>query len=617
MAAAAGRRDGLAHIHLRTSFGIVTADARIRDTRPATSQQLAASAETVAGFDGRLDNRRELADACGLRIPGPDDTLTDAALVLAAYDRWGDEFAARLNGDFAVAVFDAKHERLLLARDVMSGRSLYYALTPNALLFATKIKSLLADPDVPAVPDDNALAQLVLENWCDDRRTCFEGIFSIPAGFVMIRTRERQQQRPHWSFDARRTIRYRSFDEYCEQFRSLFAEAVGRRLRGAGPVSVAVSGGVDSSSILCQAAALAGGPPRVDLRGITQTFPADVTADESEFLGHVERASGVPIVKIPVSAYRFLEDAEATTRQLECPGLVLHADLEMFEIAQRSGVRTMLSGVFGDQMLADRGYLVDLVKAGRWRKVRQDVRQFAAWMSDEEPELFVRDLWSRLVRELPPRWMFRLAKASLGPWRERTRYAPWFRPEFRQRAAALSRARERAAPRFPSQHVKQYLRHLTAGHYVHAVRCERAIGEMYGIDVSYPFRDRDLVSFLMAIPGEVVNRGGVPKGLLRHALAGIVPESILTRRSKADFTAIEIESLRGGHGALAAMVPPDCRAIADGFVDGDVLQRSLPAFADRADGGETPPGWRLTDVVGLELWLRTFIADWRTGAPQS
>src|SRR5947208_318172 len=170
-------------------------------------------------------------------------------------------------------------------------------------------------------------------------------------------------------------------------------------------------------------------------------------------------------------------------------------------------------------------------------------------------------------------------------------------------------SRRRGAPGFASTHAEQYYRHVTAGHYSHSVRCERALGEMYDVDVRYPFRDRDLVSFLMAIPGEVVNWQGRPKGLLREALTGIVPDAILARRSKADFTAVENQGLRNQHQHLAGLLSGDCLAVRAGFVDGRVLREWLPTLASIDEQQAALPGWRLTDVVGLELWLRSFFGD--------
>ena len=163
--------------------------------------------------------------------------------------------------------------------------------------------------------------------------------------------------------------------------------------------------------------------------------------------------------------------------------------------------------------------------------------------------------------------------------------------------------------RFASAHAEQYFRHLTAGHYTHSVRCQRAVGEMHGVDVSFPFRDRDLVSFLMAIPGEIVNWQGRPKGLLREALQGIVPDAILGRKSKADFTALENRALANEHADFTRLLAADGLATRAGFVDSRVLRESLKTMAPAGDENSAAPGWSLTDVVGLELWLKHFFGS--------
>jgi asparagine synthase (glutamine-hydrolysing) len=567
----------------------------------------ASTAQTIVGFDGRLDNRRELADACGLRIHGPDDEPTDAAMVAAAYERFGDNFAAHLNGDFALAVADAGRRTLLLARDVMSARSLYYCPVPGSVLFGTTIKSLLADPRVTAEPDEDGLAELVLDYWCDDDRTCFKGIHSVPAGHVVVVMRNGVIQKPHWSFDPEHEVRRESFADYCDAFRSLFAASVERRLRSEHPIAISVSGGIDSSSIFCQAATLSRDTSSSPgLRGVSLVFPKDSGAEEGEFLDAVEQASSAPILRVQVSGYRFLDHAEQLVRQLESPGMVAHTQHLLFAAARDAGCRTLLSGYFGDQMLADRGYLVDLARRGRWTKIRRDLREFYAWTPDAEPGWFERDLRARLVRGLSPRWLHRLGKRVIGPWRARSRYPPWFTESFRRRASARSRARFFESRNVANAHAEQYYRHVTAGHYAQSVRGERALGALYGVDVRYPFRDRDLVAFLMAIPGEVVNWRGRPKGLLREALSGVVPDAILARRSKADFTALENHALRSEREQLAQLLPADCLAVRAGLVDARALRDWLSALASADAGDAALPGWRLTDVVGLELWLRSF-----------
>lgn len=564
---------------------------------------------TVVWFDGRLDNREELTHLCPPRAADPE-RVCDAAFVLGAYEHFGDRFVTRLNGDFALALLDVSRQQLILARDVMAARSLYYCPLPGRLLFASEIKCILADPGVSASPDEDSLAELVLDYWCDGERTCFNGIYSVPPGQLVLASGDRIERREHWTFDPSRQVRYRSFDEYRDNFKSLFEQAVRRRLRSAHPVAIEVSGGVDSSSIFCQAGTIVRDEALpVRLHGVTLTYPPESAAHEDEFLAEIETRYDTPITRIPVSQYRFVEHADATVRQLEAPGVVSHTLAQIFETARHAGCRVLLSGFFGDQVLSDRGYLVDLARAGRWLKIRHDLREFSAWMTDADADGVARDFRSRVIRGLPPRWLFRVVKGMAGPRRARTRHPPWFTARFRERAFARASQRFPAPRRFASAHAEQYYRHTQAGHYANYVRSERVIGEMYGVEISYPFRDRDLVAFLMAIPGEIVNWRGVPKGLLREALSGVVPDAIRNRRWKADFTAIENDSLRQGCADLARLVPRDGLAVCAGLVDGDILHESLGSLVPAGDAHGVAPGWRLTDVVGLELWLRNFFSD--------
>src|SRR5258706_12143969 len=116
-------------------------------------QPLVSPSGIAVAVDGRLDNRQDIIDACDGYIPPPENGRSDAALVLAAYERFGEAFAVHLNGDFALAVFDSAARRLLLARDRMGSRTLYYCPLPRTVLFASEIKALLAHPAVAARPD--------------------------------------------------------------------------------------------------------------------------------------------------------------------------------------------------------------------------------------------------------------------------------------------------------------------------------------------------------------------------------------------------------------------------------------------------------------------------------
>lgn len=572
-------------------------------------QPLVSAAETVVCIDGRLDDREELTRPTS----GPSTGTSDAELVLSAYERNGDRFASHLNGDFAVAVFDARRLRLLLARDVMAARPLYYCPIAGTVLFASEIKSLLAHPRVAARPDEDAIAQLMLDDWSDVHRTCFHGIFSVPPGAMAVVTRDGVVLRELWAFDPARSVRYRSLAEYVEAFRELFERSMKRRLRSARPIAVSVSGGVDSSAIFCQAAVLARrGEVSAPLLGVTMTFPEGSGADEQEFIDDIESSYGVTVARVGAPEAAAEIDGRAVVDRFEMPGTLGRSHRAVLERARAAGCRTMLDGFFGDQMLFTRGgYLVDLARKGRWLKVRGDLREFARWMTDADPAYFRHEFRRAFVRSLPPRWLFRLLKRHVGDWRGRTpMYPSWFTGRLRRLAVARHTRpiNYRASP--ATYHAQELYGHVTAGHYLSQLHRQIGAGQMHGIDVCYPFRDRDLVAFLMAIPGEIVNWRGVPKGLIREALKGVLPERIRTRRWKADLTKVGNQAAACGRDAIVRLLTRDCLSARLGFVDGVVLEQSMAALALSVGEDDTATTrWQIEDAVALEIWLQRFVGD--------
>jgi asparagine synthetase B (glutamine-hydrolysing) len=186
----------------------------------------------------------------------------------------------------------------------------------------------------------------------------------------------------------------------------------------------------------------------------------------------------------------------------------------------------------------------------------------------------------------------------------------------------VERVLNRQTTRFPSlpfasRHAEEYHRHLNAGHYLFYLQRQSAAALMHGLELACPFRDRDLVAFLMAIPGEVVNWRGVPKGLLREALSRTLPPSIRDRRWKADFTGFANQAVVRDYPNIALLLTRDALAVQAGFVDGDRIEPSIAAFRTAVVEAETAEaGWQVGDLVALELWLRHFFGG-GTGAPSA
>jgi asparagine synthase (glutamine-hydrolysing) len=135
------------------------------------------------------------------------------------------------------------------------------------------------------------------------------------------------------------------------------------------------------------------------------------------------------------------------------------------------------------------------------------------------------------------------------------------------------------------------------------------VASFYGLERAYPFLDRDLVGFLMAIPGEVQTRNGVPKALLRAALSDVLPEAIALRRSKGDYTHLVNEAVERDFPRIVHCLESEGEAVKRGYVTEDVLNKNLKRLGGRIQGPTCEVAWSLSKLTGFELWLRVFFGE--------
>ncbi len=590
----------------------VTPESR-SETQPVQRQS-----GTRLVFDGRLDNRDDLIQA----LRHLDDVsleTPDAELAASAYDAFGLDFARHLAGDFSLAVFDRRERRLVLARDAIGIRPLYYRRTQASLRFASEIKTLLVDPDVEARPNKRLLAELLLRQLHrhdDDGSTLFEGIQGVPPAHVAIFSETQSVVRRHWDFDGHSARGGTSFNECAEGFRHHFQRAVERRLRSAHPVAVAVSGGLDSSSIFCLASRSAQETPLV---GLTYSTRDGRASDESSFVGDIERACERPIQYLQPTPGGMLFRADEVVRCTETPML----DAQWFRgesllmAAKAAGARALLTGQWGDQVLFDSAYLVDLLHAGSWLTVRGHLNEYLRWFPDAETDEFRQRLFADLLEYDLPRWARQALRSVRGTWKQPEPWDDWYAEPFRREAGPdvfgheLSRTAS-SGDTGPGATVlaRALYREVRSRYHGLCLEWNNKIDSVYGVEPAFPFLDRDLLEFLMGVPGTMLVRDGVPKALLRSGLSGAVPDSILQRRTKGDFTAEVNDASRRDFPAVARMLGPDSLVVQLGYVDADKVNRGLAALLGAMQGSAScVASWRLTGLVALEIWLRQFVGN--------
>ncbi len=532
--------------------------------------------------------------------------------MLAAYDAWSETFVDQLVGDFAVAIFDPATQRLVLARDALGVRPLYYHDTPRCIAFASEIKALLAHPEIPAIPDDDGVADalMVRVRPVDGLGvTCFAGVAALEPAHVLVATQTQTRRRRYWDFDGGARLQLASFGEYAEAFRERFATAVRRRARSAFPVAVSVSGGLDSSSIFCQAAALGRRDAGPDLVGISYVT-AGGAADEREYLQAIEAMHELPIVRVPlVDHLGVVEGARSQLWHVEVPSLdyLWQARVAVGRTMREQGARVLLSGHWGDQVLFSTGYLVDLARRLYWSEAVRHLREYHHWLDAGEAREYARRLMPEVARSYVPEQLRAPLKRLRRRWSE-AEARPWFTASFVERARRGSDAPVRLGQRFHSVHARRLYLEARSAYHVQCMEWNNKAAAMDGQDHAFPFLDRDLVSLLVATPGTMQNFGGVPRAILREAMRGVLPDAVRARTWKADFSDAVNEGVARDHPVIAAHLTRDAQAVARGYFDATALERDVARLASPRTATDSRDSWDLTDAFGLELWLRVFFA---------
>ena len=246
------------HIWKEPGAGLIRTLCRITpedsmDRQPLKSED----GNRVLVFDGRIDNREELAEALDIS-PRQARLMADSAFVLKAYERWQKGCLDHLLGDFAFAVWERKPRRLFLARDPLGHRPLYWHKTQQFFAFATLSKGLFAIPEVPRALCEERMADYLALLPTKGPESFYQDIYRIEPGHFLVLEKGRVRTQRYHAFDPEHRIILRKDDDYVEAARELLDKAVSCRLRCAGGVASHLSSGLDSSTVTATAARLLG-----------------------------------------------------------------------------------------------------------------------------------------------------------------------------------------------------------------------------------------------------------------------------------------------------------------------------------------------------------------------
>ncbi len=576
-----------------------------------TSPWCSADGQRVITFDGRLDHRADLCAALGM--PLAERHVPDPELVLRAQAQWGEECAAKLEGEFAFALWDRRRQELFCACDTVGQRRFFYHCSDRRFVFASRIGSVLAVPGVPRVLDELSLACQLGGLPKPGDHTLYAGIRLLPGSrTLMVRPGGQPQIRRYWQLACEPEIHLRRPEEYAETLRELLVRSVRSALRTRHPVAIMLSGGLDSTGVACLAAReLAARGERITT--LSNVLPEDFAGaewahEESGFIRstlarypnmepHWALGRALPVVQFDDGYYDLHDEPDEDTKS--------YRTAEMARLAAQQGARTVLGGVGGDRTASftGDGRLEQLARTGHWLELVQQVRAQARVRELTFPGVLRREV----LRPLASRW--------LRPWLEKppqaaVNSAP-INPDFasRMKVADLRRAAGRdGADAWDAK--RRWLLKVNAGRLNGCGAWITAFEP--ALESPQPLMDRRLWEWCLRVPlGEFV-RDGMPRSLFRRALGDVLPESILRRTSKGWFAPDYQQRIAACTPAIEAFLsryPPG--DIVWSYVQRETVEATLRHLKLAGPGGEWDD--RYPGILCRGLRLAHFVAWFHQG----
>jgi asparagine synthase (glutamine-hydrolysing) len=546
-------------------------------------------------FNGEIYNYKELREE--LRASGHKfSSSSDTEVLLAAWAEWGASSLPRLEGMFAFVVFDRRQEKLTFVRDAFGIKPLFYDRNRNGIAFASEIQALLALRGGSARPDlQRAYDYLVHGDYDSQERSFIQGVLHLPPGTLL----EIDAHSPYlgepvvwWRPQTTENCSL-SFSDAADAVREQFLQNVRLHLRSDVPFGAALSGGIDSSAIVC---AIRHVEPEIPIHTFSY-IAAGSEVSEERWVDLVNAASGAISHKVVATGDNLLRDLDhIITAQGEPFGSTsIYAQYRVFQLAKENGITVTLDGQGADELLA--GYngfagqrMLSLLENRNYSSVWEFANRWGQW-----PGRSSMGAWMRFCRMLGPSRLHGLVYALL----DRDIRPPWLnvrslkdagvvlqerRPELRHENRGR-RVIEALVNSLQTQGLPQLLRH----------------GDRNSMSVSIesrvPFLTIPFANLALSMPENyLISDDGETKCLFRAAMRGIVPDTVLDRRDKIGFATPE--------RAWLMEIAPQLRQWISESSDIEFLNISqmLKAF-DQVMSGKRPFSWSVWRWVNFCRWF--------------
>jgi asparagine synthase (glutamine-hydrolysing) len=523
------------------------------------AQPVRGASGAIMVADLRLDNRDDLATVLGLD-PQQAMVSPDAAIALAAWEKWGSQAWARLRGPFAAAIWDPRSQAVTLVRDPVGLRALCYYKANDFMAFATMPKGLFALGDIPSVLNKEKFADFLVLNHSDCETTVYRDVFRLhPAHAMNIDAAGKLTSQAYWGQANIRPVRLGSDQAYADAMRERLDVAVRRQLRTIHKTGCFLSGGLDSSAVAALAArALAEQGKR--LPAYTQVPAADFQSPSSagkyfDERPYVEAISGMidnlDVTYVCSAEYDDFADLDRVFQAIDGP--VRNVTnmgwlMQIYRLARAGNQRVLLGGDLGNLTVSWDG----------WAQAFDHLVRFRLGAALRQWQLLYRT--STRSRFGAFRQLFvepsRFATPIIVRWAQGSRHSP-INPQFARDMQVVERAQRdsgKLAATSDSVALSERLNMITGAGVEFRGEWEAGMLALYGIDLRDPTADLDVVEFCLGIPDQQYLAEGISRSIIRRAMWNMLPPAVLANPKRGTQAADWFGKMSQSREALAEEV---------------------------------------------------------------
>lgn len=551
-------------------------------------------------FNGEIYNYRELREELkGLGYVFRTDS--DTEVLLAAWATWGRACLVRFIGMFAFAVFDRQDATLTCVRDAFGIKPFFYAQENENFLFASEAPALLALKSAKAQLNwQQAYDYLVYGSYDGHEQTFFEGVLQLIPGHLLVvdlGTRKTGAPERWWTprIAERRDL---SFDEAAERVRENFLQSIRLHLRSDVPLGAALSGGVDSSAVVCAMRHVAPDHPIHTFSYIA----AGSAVNEEKWADLVNRHVGAHAHKVVVTPQELARDLDDMIRVQGEPfgSTSIYAQYRVYQLAKENGITVTLDGQGADEMLAGySGYpgprLRSLLETGHWIQAVQFLNAWGQW-----PDRNRAAGLKLTLTEMTDGALFQALRRLRG----QLNTPAWIRDEaLLEHGVNVGHPRNRPALNERGRRVVAELAHsLTKRGLPSLLRHGDRNSMRFSIESRVPFLTLEQAELLLSLPEHyLISQGGETKSVFRSAMRGIVPDEILDRKDKIGFQTPEQLWLTSMSETVREWLREDIRVP---FLDQPAILQEF----DDIIGGRKAFSWQVWRWINFIRWHQHFLA---------